>query len=413
MLFFKKLILGILLLSCIFIGSACSEPVKEIERPEKIKSKRNVVYDKETYDNLAIAWAEYYDEFPSEDAYANWMYAARYAGHEDYEERLEAGLEKYAANPTLLYLSSMLRHGKPNHEEGRRQLERALALDPSFVDPWFSLVAHYIEQGEMENMDVALRRILETAAISEEVMDYNYNLLAGLEEDAILITNGDNDTYPGWILTRLLDHRSDVRIVNRSLLNTSWYPLHVIEEGVPRFITGSELEDLRERTKGKCGDELIVRLIEASEREGRPVYFSLTLYPSDVIDPYFEKGRMLALATLVTSPRHSYARQLTDAAGKWVNEFRTGGIDSWKVHYAKPGDAGSKLMMNYAANICKLIGPLKEHAPDYLPDMFNWYREHCVDLLLRKDADEMGMMWSEVKDVGEIRAWCLQQGYIN
>ncbi len=413
MMFIRKLILGILLLSWIFVGNGCSEPIREIERPEKIQSKRNVVYDMATYDRLAKAWMEYYREFPSEDAYANWMYAARYAGHEDYEDRLEEGLNRYPANPTLLYLSGMLKHGKPDNEEGRRQLERALALDPSFVDPWFSLVAHHIEKGDMEQVDVALRHILESAAISEEVMDYNYNVLAGLEENAILVTNGDNDTYPGWILTRLLDHRPDVSIVNRSLLNTSWYPLRVIQEGVPRFVTGAELEDLREETKGKCSDNLIVRLIEAAGREGRPVYFSLTLYPSEEIDPYFEKGRMLALATLVTPTKHSYARQLDDAAGVWISEFRTGGIDSWRVHYARPGDAGRMLMMNYAANICRLIGPLSEHTPQYLPDMFDWYREHCVGLLSQKDADEMGGMWCGVKNVDEIRAWCLQQGYGN
>ena len=406
-----KLVLAILFLVSLCFTSGCAEPASEIERPERIESKRVVVYDKDTYDTLANKWQEYYLAFPSEDAYANWMYASRYAGHEDYEEKLEEGLEEYPANPVLLYLSSMLTHGAPGNVEQRKKLERAVILDQSFIEPWFSLVVNYMEAGDFERMDVALRNLLRESAISEEVMDYSYNMLAGLEEDAILITNGDNDTYPGWILTRVLEHRPDVRIVNRSLLNTSWYPLHVIEEGVPRFITGSELEEFRETTKPPFGDKLITRIVDAAEREGRPVYFSLTLYPSEVIDGYMDRGRMLGLVSLVTTPKQPYADDLAAAATTWTQEFRTGGLDSWKVHFGKENDAGRMMMKNYPANIHMLIDPLREHAPGYLRDMFLWYRDHCEGLCAQKEADEIGKEWSRVTEDEVIHAWCRQEGY--
>jgi len=406
-----KLIPTFLVIGWLCLSLSCSESISEIKRPERIQSKRLVVYDHETYERLATSWEEYYNAFPSEDAYANWMYAARYAGHDDYEEKLEEGVAMYPANPTLLYLAGMCKHGMANYEEGRRRLERATELDPSFLDPWFSLVIHYMERGELERMDVALRRILENAAIYEEVMDYSYNMLLGLEENAILITNGDNDTYPGWILTRLLDHRSDVQIVNRSLLNTSWYPLRMIDEGLPRFITSAELDEIRETTRPPFSDNLIVRLIEAAEREGRPVYFSLTLYPSPVIDPFCENGRMLGLAVEVTTPKRPYAEALENMAETWINEYRTGGLDSWRIRFAKEGDANRMMMMNYPANILRLVGLLNKYAPEYRLDLFNWYREHCLNVIPQKDADEMGMKWREWEDIEEIQKWCLRQGY--
>ncbi len=103
------------------------------------------------------------------------------------------------------------------------ELEKANEISPNNVELYDKFIAHYELTNNSNKKKAYCKQLYESNIIPEGILEYNGNVLNSLEPNAILFTNGSDDTYPAWVQQEVKNVREDVTILNLDLLSNQQY----------------------------------------------------------------------------------------------------------------------------------------------------------------------------------------------
>ena len=352
---------------------------KDPESPQPVYSVIYVEKPAEWYEIQEELWKKEIEKDPGNaNAWRNYYNAVRYnrfsetIGTPEKQARLKKIMDDMARAIPESYEYNYLRHKTAGSIVDISYLEKAYQIRPQEPELYSDFSGYYEIEGDEGKMTDFLTRWYESKNLAPGLLSYNYNVLFSLEKNAILFTNGDNDTYPVWMLQKVKKLRSDVTVLNVSLIM-------VKEEYLERKLKEKNIslsfQELPEyRSKAFVG--ALAKYI-AEKYPEVPVYFAVTVY-QDYLTTIEENLYLVGLAYKYSQSRFdNIALIKKNLEKRFQLDYLT---NDWysEDYLAKP--VVTKLNLNYIAPFLALA-------------------EHYTS----SDAREMATYWIEMaRQVGEL-----------
>jgi len=305
------------------------------QKPEKIYGNARQHKSYSYYKEQDIAWKKMVNDHPKDpNAWYNYYYVNRNLMFNDtlrvrtpkeWNASINKIVEDMGKQIPESYEYNLCKWQTSGYDEkALPYLKKAAALGEGRTEH----LDFMINQGEL-GRDIQERELysikkFDAGQFSSGIIYYNYNVLMGLEKNAILITSGDNDTYPIWLL-QAQGIRKDVTVINMYLIQLDDYRDKLFNElnaekwqkttGTTEEITEADHERFR---------NTIVKHI-AANKKGYPVYVALTTACSDKFTKSISENLYLTglayvyntrpidnIAVLKNNVEHAYAFDYLD-----------------------------------------------------------------------------------------------------
>ena len=290
---------------------SCNLGQSQQAKPEKVY---RIVYEwksNEWYQEQAQLWKQEIERDPTNpDAWYNYYNANRYAYFEDFatEEKqriLNKIIEDMGQAIPETYEYYLLKYWNTYDIHDITLIKKAYELQPQRPDSYYPFITHYEIKGQKDYLNEFCQKLYDSKDIAPWLLNYNYNVLMSTEGDAILFTNGDNDTYPVWLLQNTHGIRTDVTVLNISLAATEEY----LKRKLKALDISLDITELKRRAKAQeTGEFSKTRFVQELAKElletypNIPIYFALTVY-QDVIKSMREDLYIVGLAYQYTDKR--------------------------------------------------------------------------------------------------------------
>ena len=260
------------------------------QKPDKVYSIKTKCYPVEWYEQQAKLWKnEINKNKKNADAWLNFYTANRMYkmlnsnmwldSKKDYFQELNSIVDSLGKElpDSFEYNYLKYRNSFNISDENFKYLMKAYNSAPERSETYEEFMTYYEVKNDLNNLTKYSKKLFDANGISLGILAWNYNVLMSLDENAILITNGDNDTYPIWLIQNSLNIRPDVKVFNISLLTIDKYrKTKFSENNIPEFDFKFDKEDKSKNITVQLYKSIIDHLVKNHGKN--PLYFALTLY---------------------------------------------------------------------------------------------------------------------------------------
>jgi hypothetical protein len=218
------------LLTLIFIVYSSSFIVLKAQTPEKINRINLQPHEQDYYNKQSALWKGEVSKRPKDaQAWENYYLATRYcnqmylhnqgADKEKAMKDIVSGMEKNVPNTIEYYRCRLSIEGNSNKDTAAmlKMIRKALEINPNDGDVLEEYINYCEINDKTEKLADLTRRLYNSKTYAFGIMEIDYNMLMSADKDAILFTDGDNDTYPAWMLQQVKGIRPDVTVINVAL----------------------------------------------------------------------------------------------------------------------------------------------------------------------------------------------------
>ena len=357
----KKTIVIMLALVCNLTARA--------QQTETIESFVANSHEPEWYAAQAEAWQKKVDENPQDQwAWRNLFRATCYhdqftggwGEHQDESKTADVIRKMEAALPDSYVLNLCKgRFCLTTDEAAKRgdNILRAIELMPKDICPEdldFLAVRLWINDPENPRVKELYTRSYQNRYFPARIMHFNHNMLQCMQPNALYFSNGDLDTEPMKMLQEALGERTDVIIINVSLLHATPF-MNAIYKRLNIQPLALNVQDYGD----KYGEEwlqhyeadIIMYLINESKR---PAYFSPTNPKVSILDKdsIYNEGLVLKYSP---KPYNNFDVAMHNVKEVYDLEYLAEPdlvYDSWET--------SAKLDMNHVTLLANLVGKFRK-----------------------------------------------------